>query len=85
MPAAHEFTDHARLVMAEREIDTAWVARVMAAPERRERDRTDPALMHAMAPIAERDNRVLRVVYNALVDPPRIVTCYFDRRQRGKS
>jgi hypothetical protein len=33
--------------------------------------------------ITERDDRVLRVVY-ASVEPPRIVTVDFDRRQRGK-
>jgi len=41
--------------------------------------------MHALGRIAERDGRVLRVVYNALVQPPRIVTAYFDRRERGKT
>jgi hypothetical protein len=57
---------------------------VLAAPERTERDRSDPDLLHALGRIAERDNRVLRVVYNASMRPPRIVTVYFDRRQRGK-
>jgi len=41
--------------------------------------------MHALGRIAERDGRVLRVVYNAAVRPPRIVTVYFDRRERGKT
>ncbi len=40
---------------------------------------------HAAGVIAERDGRILRVVYNGLVNPPRIVTVYFDRRQRGKT
>jgi len=40
---------------------------------------------HAAGVIAERDDRVLWVVYNALVNLPRIVTIYFDRRQRGKT
>jgi hypothetical protein len=82
--AGYELTDHAAAVIAEREIDIAWVARVLARPERTEKDRSDPALTHALARIAERDDRVLRVVYNASVNPPRIVTSYFDRRQRGK-
>ena len=71
-------------VLAEREIATTWVVRVLVAPERTERDRSDPELMHALGRIAERDGRVLRVVYNAVVQPPRIVTAYFDRRERGK-
>jgi len=41
-------------------------------------------LRHALARIAERGDRVLRVVYNASVNPPRVVTAYFDRRQRGR-
>ena len=80
----YELTDHAAGVIAEREIATAWVVRVLSKPERTLADRLDPALTHALGRIAERDNRVLRVVYNASVDPPRIVTVYFDRRQRGK-
>lgn len=48
------------------------------------RDFTRPALRHALARIPERGNRVLRVVYNVDVNPPRVVTAYFDRRQRGK-
>ena len=62
---------------------STWVVRVLAKPERTQRDRTDPNLTHALGSIRERDDRVLRVVYNASVEPPRIVTVYFDRRQRG--
>ena len=81
----YELTEHAAYVIAEREIDIAWVVRVLSAPERRLADRSDPALTHALARIPERENRVLRVVYNGSVDPLRIVTCYFDRRQRGRT
>lgn len=72
-------------VLNEREIATTWVVRVLVAPERTERDRSDPELMHALGRIAERDGRVFRVVYNSAVKPPRIVTVYFDRRERGKT
>ena len=41
-------------------------------------------LRHALARIPERDDRVLRVVYNENVHPWRIVTAYFDRAMRGK-
>lgn len=80
----YELTDHARGVLAERDIATTWVVGVLAAPERTEPDRSDPELMHALGRIAEHGGRVLRVVYNAAVQPPRIVTVYFDRRERGK-
>jgi hypothetical protein len=81
----YELSDHAADVIAERAIETTWVVRVLTKPERTDADRLDPALRHAFGRIAERDDRVLRVVYNASVDPPRIVTVYFDRRQRGKT
>jgi hypothetical protein len=81
----YELSDHARKVILEREIDTTWVVRVLERPERKEPDRDDPALTHALGRIAERDDRVLRVVYNASVNPPRIVTVHFDRRQRGRT
>lgn len=81
----YQLTEHAACVIAEREIDIAWVVRVLTEPEQELADRSDPALIHALARIPERENRVLRVVYNASVDPLRIVTCYFDRRQRGRT
>jgi Domain of unknown function (DUF4258) len=81
----YELSEHASAVLAEREIETTWVVRVLAKPERTEPDRSDPALTHALGPITERDDRVLRVVYNASVEPPRIVTVYFDRWQRGET
>lgn len=84
-PAGFELTAHADAIIAEREIDAAWIERVLSSPERTETDRSDPALKHALARIAECDDRVLRVVYNASFNPPRVVTAYFDRRQRGKT
>jgi hypothetical protein len=83
--AGYQFTIHALDVIAEREIDLAWVERVLAKPDRTSRDRNDPVLVHALGRIAERGDRVLRVVYNASINPPRIVTAYFDRSQRGKT
>jgi len=85
MPKArYELTAHAATVIAEREIELSWIEHALANPERTEPDRFDASLTHALAPIAEHDQRVLRVVYNASVYPPRVVTAYFDRRQRGK-
>ena len=79
-----ELTAHAATVIAERGIELAWVERVLRAPERVHADRTDPALTHALGRVEERGQRVLRVVYNASASPPRVVTAYFDRRQRGE-
>jgi hypothetical protein len=80
----YELTAHAAVVIAERGIDLEWIERTLAQPDRTETDRADPSLTHALRGIAEHDDRVLRVVYNAAVSPPKIVTAYFDRRQKGK-
>jgi len=82
--ARYQLTIHAATVIAERGIDPAWIGRVLSSPERTEADPWDASLTHALGRIAERDQRVLRVVYNASVHPPRVVTAYFDRRQRGE-
>jgi hypothetical protein len=80
----YELTAHAATVIAEREIELSWVERALTNPERTEPDRFDASLTHALVRIEERDQRVLRVVYNASVHPLRVVTAYFDRQQRGK-
>jgi phage-related protein len=61
----------------------AWIERALAGPDWREVDASKPGLMHAFVRIAERDGRVLRVVYNPTVHPVRVITVYFDRRLRG--
>lgn len=61
-----------------------WVIRTLSDPERIEPDRADPEVNHALARIPEYGNRVLCVVYNHTVVPPRIVTAFFDRRQRNR-
>ena len=79
----YELTAHAATVVKERAIDAAWITRVLAEPKRTEPDRLDQSLVHALAPIPEWGNRVLRVVYNPNVEPLRVVTAYFDRRLKG--
>jgi hypothetical protein len=79
---AFDLTSHARTVLAARRIDLAWVGRVLASPVRTENDRRDASLRHALGPIPERDGRVLRVVYDPGVNPVRVVTAFFDRRER---
>ena len=76
-------TNHASVVLRERDIPVEWVRRVLTHPHLRLPDAEDPDLLHALAPIAEREDRVLRVVYNGATDPWRVVTAYFDRAWRG--
>jgi hypothetical protein len=79
-----ELTAHAATVIAEREIDLMWIDQAFSRPDRIEPHRFDPSLVHALVAIPERGDRVLRVVYNPSHQPPKVVTAYFDRRQRGK-
>jgi hypothetical protein len=78
-------TAHAATVIAERDISVAWLELALTKPERTERHRIDPVLEHALVRIPERGDRVLRVVYNPSHKPLKVVTAYFDRKQRGKS
>ena len=80
----YELTDHARTVLAEREIPLAWVERVLAKPEKVEDDPDDAELEHRLGKIKEHENRVLRVIINKTVSPMRVVTVYFDRTMRNR-
>ena len=71
-------TDHAKKRIAKRQIQTKWIEDTLAYPVRIESDWDDPALAHALRPIAECGFRVLRVIYNETLDPAAIVTAYFD-------
>jgi len=79
----YQLTSHAAAAALKRKIDQAWIQRALAEPEWTEHDPAKPGVMHAFLRIAERNDRVLRVVYNATVHPVRVVTVYFDRRLRG--
>lgn len=80
----YEFTEHAKQMIAEREIAIEWVERVLNNPVKIEQDQDDPTLRHALGRITEYGNRVLRVVYNETTEPKRIVTVYFDRKMKDK-
>lgn len=80
----YTLTNHARRVIEERKIHTEWINRTLERPQRTERDRHDPNLNHALAPIPEFGDRVLRVVYNKTDSPWKIVTAYFDRTMKDK-
>lgn len=78
----YEFTEHAKQMIAEREIAIEWVERVLNNPVKIQQDKQDPTLRHALGRIKEYGNRVLRVVYNEAADPKRIITVYFDRKMK---
>jgi len=78
--ADYYLTAHAQRIIVERRISTAWIDQVLANPMAVGRDKDDPRLCHAFARIAERGDRVLRVVYNESVKPWPVVTAFFDRK-----
>jgi hypothetical protein len=74
---AFTISRHARERMRQRGIRVSQVAEAMARPDRTVADREDPGIRHA---IRRFGRRVLGVVYNFTVRPPRVVTAFFDRR-----
>ena len=80
----YELSQHARDVIAERQIEIEWIERVLDHPQRNEPDRFDPELRHHLGKIPEFEDRVLRVVFNPSAYPLRIITVYFDRAMKGK-
>lgn len=80
----YALSQHAADVMREREIRREWLEAALVAPALRQPHEADPALGYALLPIAERDGRVLRVVYNHSTEPWTVVTVYFDRTMKGK-
>ena len=80
----YELTEHAKESLQKRtNIRLEWLEQAIAMPHRIEPDRIDPNLEHRLLRIDEFDGRVLRVVMNANVKPPRIITVFFDRSLRG--
>ena len=79
-----ELSTHAKDVIIEREIDLDWISVVITNPAFKEADKDDSSLWHLYARIPEHGNRLLRVVLNTTIVPPRVVTAYFDRT-KGKT
>ena len=80
----YQLSKHALIRMRERKIETVWLEQTLTQPQRTEPDEDDPALEHRLAPIAEKDYRVLRVVSDPRANPLNIVTAHFDRSRKGK-
>lgn len=80
----YSLSEHAKSVIAERAIREDWIERALSAPGRTVPDDADPLLIHHLRAVTEFGGRVLRVVVNPSVTPPRVVTAFFDRAMRGK-
>jgi hypothetical protein len=73
------YTAHAEEMMAERQIDRAWVEKTVLQPDTTEPDAKHPERVRAFRALPERDGRVLRVVYIPHRDHSRVVTLFLDR------
>ncbi|MCX6096724.1 MAG: DUF4258 domain-containing protein [Candidatus Bipolaricaulota bacterium] len=80
----YHLTEHARDALKKRQIRLEWLEQALIAPERTEKDSMDETLEHRLARIEEFGGRTLRVVVDARLTPPRVVTAYFDRRRRDR-
>lgn len=70
--------------MVSRGIDDSCVDHVLMHPRMIQDDPQDPELQHFLAPIAECEHRVLRVVAKRDTIPVLVITAFFDRTMRGK-
>jgi hypothetical protein len=71
-------------MLEERDIREEWVLLAVSSPDKSEKREEDNS-WHYTKSIAERDNRVLRVVLNQVVTPYRVVTVFFDRQLRRRN
>jgi len=77
-------TKHAEFVMTLRQIQDDWVETALRSPTLIYDDSHDPELQHFLAPIADFDFRVLRVIAKRATIPPLVITAFFDRTLKGK-
>ncbi len=82
MIAGFDFTAHAERMLIERGIAQDWVIRAVREPARIER-RSDGTI-HYLKQITERGDRILRVVVVHDGNVPRVITAFFDRREKGE-
>jgi hypothetical protein len=82
-----QFTLHAQRQLVERDLDRTWVEAVLAFPEWTEPDPRHAGRWRAYRKVPERDDRVLRVVYEIVGPDTVVVSAFLDRtaeRRRPK-
>lgn len=75
-------TRHVRTVIAERDLDYAWVEQTVRHPEWALPDPHDPTVQRLYRSIEERGGRVLRVAAVETESEVRILTAFLDRKAR---
>lgn len=73
---------HAQDILKERNILEDWVWKTIQEPGWQKIDEENN--VHYFRKIIEYKNRVLHVVLNPNVSPQKVVTVFFDRRERNK-
>ena len=79
----YEFSEHAYEMLKERNIKNEWVDKTIGEPD--DKESKDDGTIHYLKAIQEFEGRILRVIINPDVEPLRIVTLFFDRRQRRET
>ncbi len=74
----HRFSSHAEIMVSERRLDLNWIEDTLKHPEVKRIG--DDGNLHYIKVIRESNGRHLRIVVNSDVNPPKIVTLFFDRR-----
>lgn len=69
---------HAEVMRKERAILSEWIDITIKEPNLTEL--REDGTMHYIRSIPEKGGRFLRVVVNTSLEPPRIITLFFDRR-----
>ncbi|MGH8538810.1 MAG: DUF4258 domain-containing protein [Gammaproteobacteria bacterium] len=80
----YTLTEHAKTVLADREIPLEWLECALNEPVPCQPDPNDTLLERRYRSIPEFGGRVLRVVVDPSVEPVRVVSVFFDRSMRGK-
>ncbi len=75
-------SQHANIVIKERNIQESWVWSTINNPDNKINN-TD-GTVHYLKSIKENENRVLQVVTNPITSPIKVVTVFFDRREKKK-
>jgi len=79
-----EYTEHARHVLEERQIEISWIEEAVEKPDLRKNDPHDSDIERFYRRIEARERRVLRVAVNTKVAPWRVVSVFFDRAMKGR-
>jgi hypothetical protein len=72
-------------MIAERQIERAWVEKTIFDPETLEPDPDRPGVKRAFRRIGERGDRYLRVAYVETGDTIKVITLFLDRGKRRRS